>query len=158
VYVWNYDSDSRAGRSKRVTVTNSYENFYCRDVSVAAPWPGKISNNHTNNSPEQSSFTANNNPPTPVNDPTNNKTVTNGIISSATNRYFFDRVSATWPEEKLLLAAKNRARTSPRVSVDMSNIQVNTKPSASAWSMVIVTGSLRGEIRIFQNFGFPVRL
>jgi hypothetical protein len=57
-----------------------------------------------------------------------------------------------------LLAAKNRARTSPRVSVDMSNIQVNTKPSASAWSMVIVTGSLRGEIRIFQNFGFPVRL
>ncbi|KAL1206556.1 COMPASS-like H3K4 histone methylase component WDR5A [Cardamine amara subsp. amara] len=158
VYVWNYDSDSRAGRSKRVTVTNSYENFYCRDVSVAAPWPGKSSNNQTNNSPEQSPFTANNNPPTPVNDPTNNKTVTNGIISSATNRYFFDRISATWPEEKLLLAAKNRARTSPRVSVDMSNGPVNTKPSASAWSMVIVTGGLRGEIRTFQNFGLPVRL
>ncbi|VVB15906.1 unnamed protein product [Arabis nemorensis] len=161
VYVWNYDSDSRAGRSKRVTVTNSYENFYCRDVSVAAPWPGKIGNNQSNNSPDESPFIANNpanNPPTPVNDPTNNKTVTNGIISSATNRYFFDRISATWPEEKLLLAAKNRARTSPRVSVDMSNGLFNTKPSASAWSMVIVTGGLRGEIRTFQNFGFPVRL
>ncbi|KFK27037.1 hypothetical protein AALP_AA8G325800 [Arabis alpina] len=157
VYVWNYDSDSRAGRSKRVTVTNSYENFYCRDVSVAAPWPGKMSNNQSNNSPDELPFTANN-PPTPVNDPTNNKTVINGIISSATNRYFFDRISATWPEEKLLLAAKNRARTSPRVSVDMSNVPVNTKPSASAWSMVIVTGGLRGEIRTFQNFGFPVRL
>ncbi|XP_010446663.1 PREDICTED: WD repeat-containing protein 44-like [Camelina sativa] len=157
VYVWNYDSDSRAGKSKRVTVTNSYEHFYCRDVSVAAPWPGKISNNQTSNSPEQPLFTANN-PPTPVNDPTNNKTVTNGIISSATNRYFFDRISATWPEEKLMVAAKNRARTSPRVSVDISNGQVNTKPSASAWSMVIVTGGLRGEIRTFQNFGFPVRL
>ncbi|CAH2070005.1 unnamed protein product [Thlaspi arvense] len=158
VYVWNYDSDSRAGRSKRVTVTNSYEHFYCRDVSVAAPWPGRISNNNQrNNSPDQSPFTANN-PPTPVNDPTNNKTVTNGIISSATNRYFFDRISATWPEEKLLLAAKNRARTSPRVSVDMSNGPVSTKPSASAWSMVIVTGGLRGEIRTFQNFGLPVRL
>lgn len=157
MYVWNYDSDSRAGRSKRVTVTNSYEHFYCRDVSVAAPWPGKISNSQSNKSPEQSPFTANN-PPTPVNDPTNNKTVTNGIISSATNRYFFDRISATWPEEKLLLAAKNRARTSPRVSVDMSNGPVNTKPSASAWSMVIVTGGLRGEIRTFQNFGFPVPL
>uniref|UniRef100_A0A1J3ELR8 WD repeat-containing protein 44 n=1 Tax=Noccaea caerulescens TaxID=107243 RepID=A0A1J3ELR8_NOCCA len=144
VYVWNYESDSRAGRSKRVTVTNSYEHFYCRDVSVAAPWPGKL-------------FTANN-PPTPVNDATNNKTVANGIISSATNRYFFDRISATWPEEKLLLAAKNLARTSPRVSVDMSNVHVNTKPSASAWSMVIVTGGLRGEIRTFQNFGLPVRL
>ncbi|CAH8336165.1 unnamed protein product [Eruca vesicaria subsp. sativa] len=154
VYVWNYDSDSRAGRSKRVTVTNSYEHFYCRDVSVAVPWPGKISNN---NSPVESPITANN-PPTPVNDPINNKTVTNGIISSATNRYFFDRISATWPEEKLLLAAKNRARTSPRVSVDMSNGPVKAKPSASAWSMVIVTGGLRGEIRIFQNFGLPVRL
>ncbi|CDY14324.1 BnaA10g07310D [Brassica napus] len=131
VYVWNYDSDSRAGRSKRVTVTNSYEHFYCRDVSVAVPWPGKISNN--NNSPDESPITANN-PPTPVNDPINNKT------------------------EKLLLAAKNRARTSPRVSVDMSNGPVNRKPSASAWSMVIVTGGLRGEIRTFQNFGLPVRL
>ncbi|KAJ4875621.1 Transducin/WD40 repeat-like superfamily protein [Raphanus sativus] len=154
VYVWNYDSDSRAGRSKRVTVTNSYEHFYCRDVSVAVPWPGKISNS---NSPDESPMTANN-PPTPVNDPINNKTVTNGIISSATNRYFFDRISATWPEEKLLLAAKNRARTSPRVSVDMSNGPVSRKPSASAWSMVIVTGGLRGEIRTFQNFGLPVRL
>ncbi|CDY18310.1 BnaC09g30600D [Brassica napus] len=131
VYVWNYDSDSRAGRSKRVTVTNSYEHFYCRDVSVAVPWPGKISNN--NNSPDESPITANN-PPTPVNDPINNKT------------------------EKLLLAAKNRARTSPRVSVDMSNGPLNRKPSASAWSMVIVTGGLRGEIRTFQNFGLPVRL
>ncbi|KAG2333103.1 hypothetical protein Bca4012_017249 [Brassica carinata] len=155
VYVWNYDSETRAGRSKRVTVTNSYEHFYCRDVSVAAPWPGKISNK--NNSPDQSPFTANN-PPTPANDPVNNTPITNGIISSATNSYFFDRISATWPDEKLLLAAKNRTRTSPSVSVDLSNGPVNTKPSASAWSMVIVTGGLRGEIRIFQNFGLPVRL
>ncbi|CAF2121707.1 unnamed protein product [Brassica rapa subsp. narinosa] len=152
VYVWNYDSETRAGRSKRVTVTNSYEHFYCRDVSVAAPWPGKISNN--NNSPDQSPSTANN-PPTPVNDPVNNTAVTNGIISSATNQYFCDRMSATWPDEKLLLAAKNRARTSPSVSVDLSNGPVNAKPNASAWSMVIVTGGLRGEIRTFQNFGLP---
>ena len=155
MYVWNYDSETRAGRSKRVTVTNSYEHFYCRDVSVAAPWPGKISNN--NKSPDQSPSTANN-PPTPVNDPVNNTAVTNGIISSATNRYFIDRISATWPDEKLLLAAKNRARTSPSVSVDLSNGPVNAKPNASAWSMVIVTGGLRGEIRTFQNFGLPVRL
>ncbi|CAH8363459.1 unnamed protein product [Eruca vesicaria subsp. sativa] len=154
VYVWNYDSETRAGKTKRATVTNSYEHFYCRDVSVAAPWPGKISNN---NSSEESPFTANN-PPTPVNDPISNTAVTNGIISSATNRYFFDRISATWPDEKLLMAAKNRARTSPSVSVDLSNGPVNTKPNASAWSMVIVTGGLRGEIRTFQNFGLPVRL
>ncbi|KAJ4907610.1 Transducin/WD40 repeat-like superfamily protein [Raphanus sativus] len=156
VYVCNYDSETRAGRSKRVTVTNSYEHFYCRDVSVAAPWPGKISNNN-NNSPDQSLFTANN-PPTPVNDPVNNTAVTNGIISNATNGYFFERMSATWPDEKLLLAAKNRARTSPSVSIDLSNGPVNTKPNGSAWSMVIVTGGLRGEIRTFQNFGLPVRL
>ena len=67
-------------------------------------------------------------------------------------------MSATWPDEKLLLAAKNRARTSPSVSVDLSNGPVNAKPNASAWSMVIVTGGLRGEIRTFQNFGLPVRL
>ncbi|KAK1389326.1 putative WD repeat-containing protein 44-like [Heracleum sosnowskyi] len=69
-----------------------------------------------------------------------------GTISSATNNYLFDRLSTTWPEEKLLLAAMKR---SPHMSVDFSN-DINQR--WSAWGMVIVTAGLRGEIRTFQNF------
>jgi hypothetical protein len=76
----------------------------------------------------------------------------NGIISSATNGYFFDRISATWPEEKLNLATRTR---SPHASVDISN---GLGESVSAYGMVIVTAGLRGEIRTFQNFGLPVRI
>jgi hypothetical protein len=76
----------------------------------------------------------------------------NGIISSATNGYFFDRISATWPEEKLDLATRTRSH---HASVDISN---GLSQNVSAYGMVIVTAGLRGEIRTFQNFGLPVRI
>lgn len=75
-----------------------------------------------------------------------------GTIASTTNDYFFDRISATWPEEKLVVAARNRT---PRISIDLSN---GVCQNMSAWGMVIVTAGLRGEIRTFQNFGLPIRI
>ena len=172
VYVWKHEGDSRPNRSKGVTVTRSYEHFHCQDVSVAIPWPGMCDSWGFRDtfSGEQNQlhdhldevFTANH-PPSPVEEIINgnesspmatgcSSSPLHGTISSATNNYFFDRISATWPEEKLILAAKNR---SPRVSVDFSN---GLNQNRSAWGMVIVTAGLRGEIRTFQNFGLPVRI
>ncbi|KAL0743560.1 hypothetical protein Bca4012_085073 [Brassica carinata] len=166
VYIWKYESPaSRPSKSnsnnKNVTVTNSYEHFHSQDVSAAISWPGMASsteswgtttqNRNTNNLDEVSTA---NHPPTPVDQPGTLDRLNsprNGIISSATNGYFFDRMSATWPEEKLMFG---RNRSGNRLSTDLSN---SGNVSAS-WGMVIVTAGLRGEIRAFQNFGLPIKI
>lgn len=168
VYIWKHEADSRPSRSKGVTVTRSYEHFHCQDVSVAIPWPGMADTWGFQD--EQPPLDSNldevstaNHPPTPVEEAIANEgsqsasgcsnSPLHGIISSASNNYFFDRIAATWPEEKLLLATRNR---SPRVSVDFSSNGVSQ--NMSAWGMVIVTAGLRGEIRTFQNFGLPIKI
>ncbi|GAU44416.1 hypothetical protein TSUD_100630 [Trifolium subterraneum] len=171
VYIWKNEADCRPNRSKGVTVTQSYEHFHCKDVSVAIPWPGMGDawDMHDTFSPEQPEHDSSNNdeissanhPPTPVEEnfgvegsraASGYHSPHHATIASATNSYFFDRISATWPEEKLLLAARNQ---SPRVSMDFSN---GASQKMSAWGMVIVTAGLRGEIRTFQNFGLPLRI
>ncbi|CAI9088550.1 OLC1v1022900C1 [Oldenlandia corymbosa var. corymbosa] len=171
IYIWRHESESRPSRSKGVTVTRSYEHFHCQDVSVAIPWPGMCETwgFRDTSSREQSGpinhsgdVSTVNHPPTPVEESNGSEnsplasgcgsSPLHGTISTATNSYLFDRISATWPEEKLALAAKTR---SPRLSFDLSN---GINPSRSAWGMVIVAAGLRGEIRTFQNFGLPVRI
>ncbi|KVH99116.1 G-protein beta WD-40 repeat-containing protein [Cynara cardunculus var. scolymus] len=164
VYVWKHEGDSRPSRNKGVKVTQSYEHFHCQDVSVAIPWPGMTEdpfpeepNRHSGDHLEVS---AANHPPTPEEETngssfpltTSNNNPFHGIISSASNGYFFDRFSATWPEEKLIPPTKNQ---SPHTSSDFMN---GVGPIKSAWGMVIVTAGLHGEIRTFQNFGLPVRI
>ncbi|KAJ1386435.1 WD40-repeat-containing domain [Sesbania bispinosa] len=137
VYIWKNEADCRPNRSKGVTVTSSYEHFHCKDVSVAIPWPGMGDawDMHDTFSGEQPELENNadevasaNHPPTPVEENFGsegsrsasgyNNSPCHATIASATNSYFFDRISATWPEEKLLLATRNQ---SPRVSLDFSN-------------------------------------
>ena len=168
MYIWKHEADSRPSRSKGVTVTRSYEHFHCQDVSAAIPWPG-MADTWGLQDDQQTGLDSNldevstvNHPPTPVEEAIFNEgsrsasgcsnSPLHGTISSASNNYFFDRIAATWPEEKLLLATKNR---SPRVSFDFSN---GVSQNMSAWGMVIVTAGLRGEIRTFQNFGLPIRI
>ncbi|KAI9085901.1 hypothetical protein K1719_031978 [Acacia pycnantha] len=171
VYIWKNEADCRPNRSKGVTVTQSYEHFHCKDVSVAIPWPGMgdawempdtFSGEQTADDNILDDVMSANHPPTPVEENfgtdgsqsasgcTNSPL--HGTIASTTNDYFFDRISATWPEEKLVVAARNRT---PRVSIDLSN---GACQNMSAWGMVIVTAGLRGEIRTFQNFGLPLRI
>ncbi|KAK9056966.1 hypothetical protein SSX86_024331 [Deinandra increscens subsp. villosa] len=168
VYIWKHEADSRASRNKGVTVTQSYEHFHCQDVSMAIPWPGITDSCWGLGLPEPTRLSADherldetstaNHPPTPEDETTRIDgslicSPLHGTISSASNGYFFDRISATWPEEKLVMATSKNP--SPRASVDFSN---GLSPGKSAWGMVIVTAGLRGEIRTFQNFGMPVRI
>ncbi|KAA3467629.1 WD repeat-containing protein 44-like isoform X2 [Gossypium australe] len=171
VYVWKQEAESRPSRNKGVTVTYSYEHFHCKDVSVAIPWPGicdtwgvrdtQLNDQNCFDDTIDEVSTANH-PPTPDEEYSGNEgslsasgctnSPLHGTISSATNSYFFDRISATWPEEKLLLATRTR---SPRISLDYTS---GVNPNISAWGMVIVTAGLQGEIRTYQNFGLPVRI
>ncbi|XP_030469217.1 uncharacterized protein LOC115687716 [Syzygium oleosum] len=169
VYVWKHEADSRPSKSKGITVTLSHEHFHCRDVSVAIPWPGMGDAwglSHTwsleqdtplTNTAEASTV---NHPPTPVEEIHGNEasnlasgcsnSALHGTLSSATNNYFLHRMSGSCSGERLTLAARSH---SPRVSMDFSN---GMNESMSAWGLVIVTASLRGELRTFQNFGFPL--
>ncbi|KAF6163139.1 hypothetical protein GIB67_025003 [Kingdonia uniflora] len=162
VYVWKHEGDSRPNRNKGVTVTHSYEHFHCKDVSVAIPWPGIGSSEgrHVNHDEEQNRVV--NHSSSQVEEATGNggspslygstNSPLRGAVSSLNSSYFFDRLSMTWPEEKL--ARTNRNRT-PSGSVDFSNGLMQDR---SAWGMVIVTAGLKGEIKIFQNFGLPIRI
>ncbi|KAL3647070.1 hypothetical protein CASFOL_008038 [Castilleja foliolosa] len=161
VYVWRHENKSRPNRSKGVTVTRSYEFFHCQDVSVAIPWPG-VPEGQNGNFDDFEDLSTPNYPTTPVEETSSSENSSlpsgcrssplNGTISNVTNDCLLDKISVTWPEEKLTLATKNR---SPRVSVDFTN---GFYQNRSAWGMVIVTAGLRGEIRTFQNFGLPVRI
>lgn len=73
----------------------------------------------------------------------------NETLSSVMNSSLFDKIPATWIEEKPNSASKSH---SPSVSWDFST---GFTQSRSAWGMVIVTAGLGGEIKIFQNFGLP---
>ncbi|XP_043688618.1 WD repeat-containing protein 44-like isoform X2 [Telopea speciosissima] len=170
VYVWKHEDDSRPSRSKGVTVTRSYEHFHCQDVSVAIPWPGIGNTGETQDSFRRElnglsscrdSFSSANCLSFPVEETGDEgspatygcpNSPLDGPISSSNNSFFADKISATWPEEKLLAATRNQ---SPRVSLDLSK---GVMQGRSAWGMVIVTAGLRGEIRTFQNFGLPVRI
>ncbi|KAL6506981.1 hypothetical protein OROHE_022418 [Orobanche hederae] len=174
VYVWRNENESRPNRTKGVTLTRSYESFHCQDVSVAIPWPGLADawglqgagwQNGTFDSFEDLSMA--NHPTTPIEETSSSSensslpsgcrnSPLNGTISSnGTNSCLFEKISVTWPEEKLVPATSGRNRSSPRVSVDFSN---GFYQNRTAWGMVIVTAGLRGEIRTFQNFGLPVRI
>ncbi|KAL3645487.1 hypothetical protein CASFOL_010667 [Castilleja foliolosa] len=161
VYVWRHENESRPNRSKGVTVTRSYEFFHCQDVSVAIPWPG-LSGGQNGNFDGFEELSMANHPTTPAEETSGSENSSvpsgcrnsplNGTISNVTNGCLFDKISVTWPEEKLMLATKNR---SPRISVDFTN---GFYQNRSAWGTVIVTAGLKGEIRTFQNFGLPVRI
>ncbi|CAH9108021.1 unnamed protein product [Cuscuta epithymum] len=158
VYVWKHEGPSRPGRNRGVTVTQAYENFYCQDVSVAIPWPGMSGTSRfpINSSTGQNGRSINshdevlatNHPTTPAED-------TNGTISSAMSSYFFDKMSATWPEEKLISATKTSRRAKVDASIDITGGLNQIKP---AWGLVILTASVHGEIKTFQNFGLPFRI
>lgn len=153
VYAWKYDDDSQPSKSKGVvTLTQSYEHFHCRDVTVAVPWPntmgGKLWSrcnrlNGVSKANPQLQVEANGHQQSPF-------PACRYIDINSSN--YCDKVSATWPEE-LMTANKQ----SPRSIGDILNGGMPGQ-SRSAWGLVMVTASGRGEIRTFQNFGFPIRV
>lgn len=86
--------------------------------------------------------------------------------SSPNHGLFADSLSkgsATWPEEKLpafTFRSPNLASSElPNNSIcDSGDNPIQDQSTLAAWGLVIVTAGLGGEIRTFQNYGWPVRL
>ncbi|KAH0465114.1 hypothetical protein IEQ34_005217 [Dendrobium chrysotoxum] len=152
VYVWRKDTDTRPSRSKSaISVTQSYEYFNSQDVTVAVPWSNTSSRSVAISVPNGS------NGLNCQSKPNNNLDFleeTSGRNSPLSPTYADKVLSATWPEEKLHSSSGKHSRHS---SSDLSTGDSLMQTSKLAWGMVIVTANRGGDVRVYQNFGFPAR-
>ncbi|XP_062226239.1 uncharacterized protein LOC133924630 [Phragmites australis] len=157
VYIWRNDDNPEKGRSKgTVTATNSYEYFHCQDVTVAVVLPstGSAMVSRTNSRKQEELDCVSEHPllhavPDKLQYSSDLKPQSGNILNTSSN-HSGDR--ATWPEELM-----TPTQQSPRSSISLPN-GAGQAPSRSAWGMVIVTAGRGGQIRTFQNFGFPARV
>ncbi|XP_060174500.1 uncharacterized protein LOC132605333 [Lycium barbarum] len=187
VYIWKREEPKpTSGKSRSVVNVQAYEHFPCKDVSVAIPWPGSIKNqppladqinskrdskcspppHPTNGSPtkEDNSAGANskrNLPPLPAKK--------NGAEEKIQTCQEEDLAQDS-PTDPGVGASESFSSSSPSIrdgdSPSMSsssrfdgsnNNQGNNIIQSTAWGMVIVTASSGGEIRVYQNFGMPIK-
>ncbi|KAJ1280123.1 hypothetical protein BS78_04G207600 [Paspalum vaginatum] len=163
VYIWRNNDDSEPSRKKGVvSVSNTHEHFQCESVTVAVTWPFTSTtmtplmnhrkqeeldcgskNDHESQSPQTKPAKAKKMPD--VKCQRTNVTINN-------SNHDGDCTSATWPEE-LITPAKQSYRSTASLADEWDQA-----PNRSAWGLVIVTAGRGGQIRTFQNFGFPVRV
>uniref|UniRef100_A0A0A9EUC2 WD-repeat protein n=1 Tax=Arundo donax TaxID=35708 RepID=A0A0A9EUC2_ARUDO len=156
VYIWRNDDNPEKGRSKGSVTVNSYEYFHCQDltVAVALPSTGPAMVSRTNSRKQEELDCVSEHPPLntvpdKMQDSSDFQPQSGNILINSSN-HSGDR--ATWPEELM-----TPTKQSPRSSTSLPN-GAGQAPSRSAWGMVIVTASRGGQIRTFQNFGFPARV
>ncbi|CAM0901734.1 unnamed protein product [Alopecurus aequalis] len=165
VYVWKHDNSSHPSRSRSsVDVTNSYEHFHSHDVTVAITWPGaeargsfgcrssrhSDSDGAVNSAPEASvrnnehegNGTANGSSEIPARE-----------AGASTSNLPVEVVSPSLPDDQLPSAKSSPSHGSSDLCIGAMDAQ-----RRSAWGLVIVTAGRGGEIRVFQNFGFPVNV
>ncbi|KAF0891137.1 hypothetical protein E2562_005206 [Oryza meyeriana var. granulata] len=165
VYVWRHDNTSHPSRSRSaVDVTNSYEHFHCHDVTVAITWPGAESRGSFGSRSSRNSDSddaVNTGREAPVE---NSEYDLNGAVTRCTKRPVCEGVASTsnppangvstsWPDEKQSSAKSSPGHCSSDLCIGALDVQ-----RRSAWGLVIVTAGRGGEIRVFQNFGFPVQV
>ncbi|XP_044968477.1 WD repeat-containing protein 44-like [Hordeum vulgare subsp. vulgare] len=169
VYVWRHDNSSHPSRSRSaVDVTNSYEHFHCRDVTVAITWPGaeaRGSMGCRSSRHSDSDGAVNSVPETPIqnNEHGSNGTahshryiespVCEGGASTSTSNHPVEAASPSLADEQLPSAKSSPGHSSSDLCIGAMDVQ-----RRSAWGLVIVTAGQGGEIRVFQNFGFPVQV
>ncbi|KAJ4911539.1 Transducin/WD40 repeat-like superfamily protein [Raphanus sativus] len=180
VYVWKHE-EPRLGITGRKTIAmcTSYETFPCKDVSVAIPWHGVVkgepppTQTHSKkNTKKTSTATTQENatggkksglPPLPKK---NNDNTADG----ATEEHQEDEPGTTnTPQnetenntgETLKPGDSPSTSLSSRISswswFDGSGSH-GSHNQPTAWGMVIVTSTIGGQIRAYQNFGLPRRV
>ncbi|CAK7348688.1 unnamed protein product [Dovyalis caffra] len=170
VYIWN--NISQDGPVARVKSKWSCERFFSSNVSVAIPWCGmtsgnSISPNVTGNSPSsinlgqcseksvflQSELVESSQCKLPFSS-RDDFSLSHGLFTHS-----LPKGSATWPEENLpasSLVGSSAMCKSQYKFLKMSCQSMHGSPHA--WGLVIVTAGWDGRIRLFQNYGLPVRL
>ncbi|KAL6911880.1 hypothetical protein ACP4OV_000685 [Aristida adscensionis] len=159
VYVWRNNDDSGPCRKKAiVSVTNAHEHFHCESVTVAVTWPftstrmtsGTNSRKHKELDGESENDHVLQSRPAQAQESVAGLHKSN--ITSNHLNHNVDRTSVTWPEEVMIPAKQNHCSNTCLPDIGDQAL------SRSAWGLVIVTADRGGQIRAFQNFGFPVRV
>ncbi|KAG6401070.1 hypothetical protein SASPL_137915 [Salvia splendens] len=167
VYIWKVGEckNPSGGKKSKLTV-KAYEHFHCKDVTVAVAWSGV---NTTNEPPSVEIHSKRhskdkivgtskrrNLPPLPKKsegeDDDHSPPIDPGIGVINTSRSLSASVSTH--ESPPTCSALGSQRSQSLSSHTFCHIGGQTV-QATAWGMVIVTASLEGEIRVYQNFGLP---
>lgn len=183
VYVWKHE-EPRLGITGRKTVAmcTSYETFPCKDVSVAIPWHGVVkgelppTQTQSRKNPKKPSTTTTNT--TPDNATTGKKSGlpplpkknNDNTVDGGTEQHQEEDPATQIPQSE---AENNTGESlkpgdSPSISIssrisswswfDSSGTHGAHAVQPTAWGMVIVTATLGGQIRAYQNFGLPRRV
>lgn len=179
VYIWKRDmarSGGGGGKSKSWVTTRSREYFYCKDVSVAIPWPNPGSGCQKPTLPSQSSKTLE----ATTSSSQQSASGSDDLFPSGFPLPLLPKKSSS---EQLLpprspdslqtsllgssslshslhssANSSSSSFTSWRWGGGSSRVAASSPESGNAWGLVVVTAGLGGNIRIYQNFGLPVRL
>ncbi|XP_019058432.1 PREDICTED: WD repeat-containing protein 44 [Tarenaya hassleriana] len=156
VYVWKHEERRPGIISRRATTTvptsSSYESFACKDVSVAVPWNGVVKGEPPpvgRNGKKPAGL-----PPLPKK---NNDKNTEGEETDT-------EMSCNEAENNNgeSLSSSSSSSISSRLSswswFDGSGGHGSHSVQPTAWGMVIVTATVTGQIRAYQNFGVPRRV
>ncbi|PWZ25374.1 WD repeat-containing protein 44 [Zea mays] len=162
VYIWRNDDGSKPSKKKGiVSVTNTHEHFHCESVTVAVTWPFTSTTMTSLMNPRKQELergSENGYSPQDLQTKLAKAQEMTDVeyrrtnITSYNSKHNSDRTSPAWPEELV---------TPPNQSLSATTCHANEGDQAlnrSAWGLVIVTAGRGGQIRTFQNFGFPVRV
>ncbi|CAN8272780.1 unnamed protein product [Cochlearia groenlandica] len=141
IHVWDYSQHNKKEKPKTI---RSYEGFLSENVSVAIPWLGQGKEDNVCN-----------------------------FIADLDKKFAHFPLpmdcfspmkgATTWPEEKLgegAAAAAISATASSRSKLRLlRSVCHNVKASTPhLWGLVIVTATWDGRIRVFHNYGLPIRV
>ncbi|KAJ3681084.1 hypothetical protein LUZ60_015573 [Juncus effusus] len=177
VYIWKCQpppltsTTKTGGKPKRWASTRSHEHFYSKDVSVAIPWPGPTpplppsSFNRSDGSPSNlsdESFPSSRSqlpplPPKPKKSPLDSETAQLNVTCSPSSNESepFRSTSSSSGLFSPLMELGGSVRRYTTNKVGPANPD---DAKGGAWGLVVVTASMTGDIRVYQNFGLPVRL
>lgn len=208
VIIWEREEpkiSGGGGKGRTRIVNNGYEQFYCRDVSVAIPWPGSIkhdppsvelrSKRHLKRTHSPRSNASSSSSSSIIQDdqstnkreylpplPHHMKKKMNRILSfpdqsspridpgianssSLSSSLSSSMVYGDSPSRSLNSQRFVSSSTSSSSSSSSSLLSLFDGGGggghivhANAWGLVIVTATLDGEIRIYQNFGLPFKV
>ncbi|KAJ0234922.1 Uncharacterized protein HA466_0270350 [Hirschfeldia incana] len=178
VYVWKHE-EPRLGITGRKTIAmcTSYEAFPCKDVSVAIPWHGVVKGEppptHSKKNPKKSSTTTTQEnaaggrksgglPPLPKKNNDDGPTEEHQEDEPATATTLTPQNETENNTGETLKPGDSPSTSlSSRISswswFDGSGSH-GSHNQPTAWGMVIVTSTIGGQIRAYQNFGLPRRV
>ncbi|CAM0950198.1 unnamed protein product [Alopecurus aequalis] len=145
VYIWRTTRTAPAAaaigigmKPKTWCTTRSYENFYCKDVSAAVPWTHAPS---LPGSPQSHQ----------------------GGVSCNDEVCTMASHAGKAPDVNKSGELSSPGTPSPHsgpLGSSAGDTRHNGKSgdSGNAWGLVVVTATLSGEIRVYQNFGMPFRI